>query len=120
MPLSTAPPNRFDGADAFGIYCTRHAHPRQRSHVPYGRCHNSAQGEADRACREILDAHIDLDVVGGEGSGCEFHSHEGLGSGYGRRLRPPVPVLLAIGQHQGWAPKSTPAYSAGEADLPHG
>jgi len=116
MPLAGGTAYRFDGADAFGIYCNgtlTHglAYLYLRALSLYG-----PPGQADRAAREILDAHLELDVVGAEDTGAEFHGFDGTACGYEGAYILQFPILLAAAQHLGWTPVSTPEFWPNEAE----
>ena len=107
---------RFDGRDAFGIFCNGMlsfglAYAYLRALSRFG-----PAGNADRASREILDAHLELDVIGGEDSGVEFHSHDGAVCGYEGAYVAQFSILLAVAQHRGWAPTTTPEFWPAEAE----
>lgn len=116
MPFVAGTAYRMDGRDAYGIYCNGTLTFGLANVYLWGLSYFGPAGAADRACREILDAHVDLDIVGGEGTGCEFHTHEGLRSGYEGAYVLQFPVLLAVAQHMGWTPHSEPRFWPAEAE----
>jgi len=115
-PFAGGTAYRQDGADAFGIFCNGtlthgFGYLYLRALSQYG-----PAGHADRATREILDAHLELDVIGGEDSGVEFHSFDGAAAGYEGAYIFQFSVLLAAAQHMGWAPITTPEFWPAEAE----
>lgn len=116
MPFAGGTAYRFDGSDAFGVYCNGTltnglANLYLRALSLYG-----PPGHADRAAREILDAHLDLDIVGAEDTGMEFHSFDGVACGYEGAYTFQFSVLLAAAQQLGWTPVGTPEFWPAEAE----
>jgi len=115
-PFAGGTAYRQDGVDAFGIFCNGtlthgYAYIYLRALSKYG-----PTGAADRATREILDAHLELAVIGGEDSGVEFHSFDGAAAGYEGAYIFQFSVLLAAAQQKGWAPVMEPEFWPGEAE----
>ena len=110
MPFAGGTAYRFDATDAFGIYCNGTLTMGLANFYMWALSRFGPKAAADRACAEILDAHLNLDVVGGEGTGCEFHSHEGAACGYEGAYVLQFPVLLAAAQHRGWVAEASPRF----------
>lgn len=107
---------RQDGADAFGLFCNGtlthgFGYLYLRALSRFG-----PPGHADRAAREILDAHLELDVIGGEDTGVEFHSFDGAAAGYEGAYVFQFSVLLAAAQQFGWVSVSMPEFWPPEAE----
>ena len=92
---------REDGQDGFGIFCNGCltlglAYYYIRAMTVFG-----FTTVADQMAREILAGHALGRLVGGVGTGAEFHTLEGLVCGYEGAYVLQFPALLAIAQHQG-------------------
>ncbi|MCW8129150.1 MAG: hypothetical protein KIS92_02090 [Planctomycetota bacterium] len=112
---------REDGRDAFGIFCNgsltlglAQYYIRALSLFGFTRV-------ADRIAKEVLEGHALGRLVGGVGSGLEFHTPEGIACGYEGAYVLQFPALLAIAQHLGLAELPQPEFwLEPRAREPHG
>jgi hypothetical protein len=101
---------RDDGLDAFGIYCNGCltlglANYYIRAMKVFG-----FDATADQIAREVLEGHELGRLVGGIGTGLEFHTFEGAICGYEGMYVLQFPSLLAIAQNQGWVQLCDPEF----------
>jgi hypothetical protein len=101
---------REDGADAHGVYCNGMltlgcAYYYIRAMSVFG-----FKKVAEQMAREILEGHTLGRLVGGIGTGVEFHTFEGMVCGYEGAYVLQFPALLAIAQNQGIARLPDPEF----------
>jgi hypothetical protein len=105
-------PFRDDGADSFGIYCNGTMTLGTANYYIRAMGVFGFKKVAEQMAREILEGHALGRLVGGVGSGVEFHTHEGIVCGYEGAYVPQFPALLAIAQNKGWVKPLNPEFWA--------
>jgi hypothetical protein len=101
---------RDDGRDAFGIFCNGCLTLGLAQYYIRAMTIFGFTKVADQMAREILEGHSLGRLVGGVGSGLEFHTFEGMICGYEGAYVLQFPALLAIAQHLGLANLPVPEF----------